>query len=244
MRGAVMSEAAGQIAGPEEIVREGVEDIVEGVLAMRPVLEKMGDIRLAALPGRTDEELRHRHLVKGLVPDFVKPVGCSHARADARINEVEEDQPGKPARSFARERLHDRAAHIMADHAGAFNAEHFQQSQHVCRVIVGAERTGRFFAFPKAAKIRSDEREAIGEPQHDRLPGEPEFRPPMQQQERRAFARPRDVKRRAIRVSREMFDHPPPMCAGCLRVIMRAGRTATIRLGEVVRVSPALFRWE
>ena len=44
MGGPVMRKAADEIAGLEEIVGEGFQDIVEGALAMRPGLEEVPDI--------------------------------------------------------------------------------------------------------------------------------------------------------------------------------------------------------
>ena len=44
MRSAIMRKAAGEIAVLEEIVGEGVEDVVEGILPMRPAFQEMADI--------------------------------------------------------------------------------------------------------------------------------------------------------------------------------------------------------
>ena len=52
---AVMREAAGKVSFPEEIVGEGLELIVEGVLAMRPGFQEMSDIAPAAFAARADE---------------------------------------------------------------------------------------------------------------------------------------------------------------------------------------------
>ena len=50
-----MREAAGEIAGLEEIVGEGFQDVVEGVLAMRPAFEEMPDIEAAVFARGPDE---------------------------------------------------------------------------------------------------------------------------------------------------------------------------------------------
>ena len=53
----------------------------------------MPDIKPAAFAARADQPRRHLHLVERLVPDVVEPVGRAHARTDAGIDEIEEEQP-------------------------------------------------------------------------------------------------------------------------------------------------------
>ena len=57
-----------------KIVDEGFQHVVEGALAIRPVLQEMPDIGPAALACRADQRRRHLHLVERLVPDVVEPV--------------------------------------------------------------------------------------------------------------------------------------------------------------------------
>ena len=76
MRRAVMRKAAGEVSLFQEIVGEGVERIVEGMLAMRPGLQEMPDVAPAAFGARADQRGRHLHLVKGLIPDVVEPFRC------------------------------------------------------------------------------------------------------------------------------------------------------------------------
>src|SRR5882757_10422041 len=91
---AVMRKAAGEITLLHEIVGEGLEHVVERVLAMRPVAQEMADIGPAAVARRADQRRRHLYLVEGLVPDVVQPVGRGHPRTDAGIDEIEEQKTG------------------------------------------------------------------------------------------------------------------------------------------------------
>src|ERR1700678_2282392 len=90
MGGAVMRETAREIAGFEEIVGEGFEDLVEGILAARPGFQKMSDKSPATFARRADQAWRHLHLIERLIPDIVEPLGLRHSRADAGIDEVKE----------------------------------------------------------------------------------------------------------------------------------------------------------
>src|SRR6185437_13618727 len=94
MRCAVMRKAAGEVAGLEEIVGEGFQDIVEGILAMRPGFQKVPDIHPAAFGRRAAQGRRHLHLIERLIPDVVEPLRLGHSRADAGIDEIEEEQSG------------------------------------------------------------------------------------------------------------------------------------------------------
>ena len=105
----------------------------------------------------------------------------------------------------AGERLHQRAADVMADDAGLLEAERIHQRQHVGGLLVRAEQAVRLVAVAKAAQVRGIKREAIGEPRHHRLPGQPEFRPAVQQQQRPALPGRCDMERRAIGLNRQML---------------------------------------
>ena len=50
-----MREAAGKVSCLEEIVGEGLELIVKGVLAVRPRFQEMPDIAPAAFAARADQ---------------------------------------------------------------------------------------------------------------------------------------------------------------------------------------------
>jgi hypothetical protein len=129
-------------------------------------------------------------------------------RARCRIDEIEQHQPGDPLRRLAGQRLHHGAADVVADHAGLVDAEGVEQRQHVVGMLIGAVRAVRFVAVAEAAQVGRDQGVAVGEPRHDRLPGQPELRPAMQQQQRPAAAGPRDVERRAVGSNRHMIHGP------------------------------------
>src|SRR5947209_17195 len=95
MRATVMRKAAGEIAGLQKIVDETIEHIIECVFAMRPMAQKIFDIQPARLATPADKRGRELHLMEGLVPDFVEAIRRAHARADAGINEIEEEQAGE-----------------------------------------------------------------------------------------------------------------------------------------------------
>ena len=52
---AIMREAAGEIARLEEIIGEGFQHVVEGILAMGPAFEEMPDIEAAVFARGPDE---------------------------------------------------------------------------------------------------------------------------------------------------------------------------------------------
>lgn len=205
MRGAIMRKAAGEIAVLEEVVGEGVEDVVEGVFSMRPALQEVADIKAAVVAAGADERGRHLHLVEGLVPDVVEPIGRRHARSDAGIDEIEEKQPRELPQCPPRQRLHHGATDIVADDAESVDAEPVHQRQHVGRMPVRPVRPVRLVAVAEAAQIGRDQREAIGQPGHHRLPGQPEFRPTMQQKQRFAVAGADQVEIGAIGLDRQML---------------------------------------
>ena len=61
-------------------------------------------------------------------------------------------------------------------------------------------------AGAEAAQIRCDELEAASEAPHHRLPGQPEFRPTVQQHQRAAVPEPRHVEGDAVRRDRVVPD--------------------------------------
>ena len=153
-----------------------------------------------------------------LVPDVVEPLRLRHARPDAGIDEVEEEQAANPLRAFSRQRLHRGAADIMADHTHLLEAERVHQRQHVLGMAVGAEWAIGFVAVAETAQIRRQQRVAIGKPRHHGFPGQPEFGPAMQQQERGPFAGPRDMKGGLVGGYRQMLHRVAPFFpAGPLR---------------------------
>ena len=79
------------------------------------------------------------------------------------------------------------------------------QRQHVGGLLVGSEQPFGLVAVAEAAQVGRIQREAIGEPRHDRLPGQPEFGPAMQQQQRPPGADAGHVKCRAIGLNRQML---------------------------------------
>src|SRR3982074_3000265 len=71
----------------------------ESILAVGPMLQAVADIGPAGFARRTDQSGRHLHLMERLIPDIVEPLGLRHARSDAGIDEVEEEQSGHALRS-------------------------------------------------------------------------------------------------------------------------------------------------
>ncbi len=88
----------------------------------------------------------------------------------------------------------------MADDADLAKAERIEQRQHIGGMLIGTERPNGLVAVAEAAQVRREQGEAIGKPRHHRLPGEPEFRPAMQQQQRRPRAGARDMERGTVRL--------------------------------------------
>src|SRR6266850_198846 len=86
----------------------------------------------------------------------------------------------------------------MADDADLAEAERIEQRQHIGGMLIGTERPNGLVAVAEAAQVWREQGEAIGKPRHHRLPGEPEFRPAMQQQQWRPGAGARDMERGAI----------------------------------------------
>jgi hypothetical protein len=121
------------------------------------------------------------------------------------IDEIEEEQPGEPLLRLARQRLHHGAADIMADHAESRHADCVHQGQHVGRMAVRPVRALRLVAVAEAAQIGRDNRESARQPGHDRLPGEPEFRPAMQQKQRSAASCANQMEFGAVGLDRQML---------------------------------------
>ena len=115
---------------------------------MRPGFQEMPDIAPAAFAARADERGRHLHLVEGLIPDVVEPIRLRHPRPDAGIDEVEEEQSGDALRRLPRQRLHQRAADVVADDAGLLRAR-AHPSAPACRRPAGRGRTA-----PRACRCR------------------------------------------------------------------------------------------
>ena len=98
IRGAVMGKAAGEVARLHEVVGEGIEHAVKGVFSVGPMPEKMSNVGFASAPCRADDRRCHFHLVERLVPDLLESIGFRHARADAGIDEIKEEQPDETIR--------------------------------------------------------------------------------------------------------------------------------------------------
>ena len=207
MGGPVIGETAIEIARPHEILDEGGEHPVEGFLAIGPMPQDMADIGLAGGRAAAHQAGGEGHLVEGLVPNFLQPVWRAHPRTDTGIDEIEEKQPGETLRRQASQRLHHRAADIMANHAHAWQAQCIEQGQKVGRMVGRAPIALWLIALAKAPQIGCDELEAVGEALHHRLPAQPEFRPAMQQQQGRALAAAGDMEARAARLNVQMLDH-------------------------------------
>ncbi len=93
----------------------------------------------------------------------------------------------------------------MADDTGLFQIERIHERQHVGCMLVGAERSSGLVAVAEAAQVRREQGVALGEPRHDRLPGQPVFRPAMQQQDGGPLAGARDMEGRAVGPNRQML---------------------------------------
>ena len=83
-----MREAAGEVSVFHEIVGEGVELIVEGVLAMRPGFQEMADIAGAAFAAGADQRGR---LTRRLDP--LDPRVCSGAHRFGSIGPASTNGP-------------------------------------------------------------------------------------------------------------------------------------------------------
>ena len=105
---------------------------------------------------------------------------------------IEEEQSGDLAGMVERQPLHGEGADIVADEARAFDAELVHQGRNVVGQDIGTGLIGRsryrVTALAEAAKVRRDQPIAIGQALEHRLPHRPEFRPAMQQDQRRAVA--------------------------------------------------------
>jgi hypothetical protein len=95
----------------------------------------------------------------------------------------------------------------VADHAESVEPQRVHQGEHVLGMAVRPVRPFRLVAVAKAAQIGRNQREAIGEARHHRFPGQPEFRPAMEQKQRPALTGTGDVKCGAIGLDRQML-HP------------------------------------
>ena len=177
----------------------------------------MPDIEPAAFAGRADQRRRHLHLVEGLIPDVVEPVRLRHPRPDAGIDEVEEEQSGDalrrrsaPAAASARRRHRGRRYRPASAPSASISAS----MSAAC--WSGPNSPSGLSLSPKPRRSGAIQREAIGEPRHHRLPGQPEFRPAMQQQQRLARhpSAPRGTPRHWPEPSNAPFSAPFRF-AGC-----------------------------
>src|SRR4029453_15712613 len=115
---AIMREATGKVSALKEIVGEGLEVIVEGVLAVRPGFQKMPDIAPAAFAARADEGRRHLHLVKGLIPDVVEALRLRPPLPDSGREKIKKKKTGDALGPQPRQRLHQGTADVVTDDAG------------------------------------------------------------------------------------------------------------------------------
>src|SRR5271156_3369238 len=67
----VVSKSSFQIARLLEIVDEDVENVVKRLFAPGPVAKEVAKVGFAGLAVRANQCGSHRHLVEGLVPDFL-----------------------------------------------------------------------------------------------------------------------------------------------------------------------------
>ena len=89
-------------------------------------------------------------------------------------------------------------------------------------MLVRAERAGGLVAVAEAAQVRRDQRVAVGEPRHDRLPGQPELRPAVQQQQRPPRASPGHMERGAIGLNVRCSIVVAPVFRGLRRILFTA----------------------
>ncbi len=76
-------------------------------------------------------------------------------------------------------------------------------------MLVRTVRPVGLVAVAEAAQVRRDQIIMAGEPCHHRLPGQPEFRPAVEQQQRAAVAGAGDVEGGAVGLDREMLHGRP-----------------------------------
>src|SRR5215472_18691433 len=88
-----------------------------------------------------------------LIPDLVQPIRRAHPRPNSRIDEIEKEQTCDALWRLARQRLHCRAANVVADNAGPPYPQRVQQRQHIRAMICRSERPVRFVAVTEAAQI-------------------------------------------------------------------------------------------
>src|ERR1700722_3919139 len=149
-----MGEATLEIARFQEVVDVCLESVVVRVLPMRPVSQEMTDIGSTGLTRCPNKRWCHLHLVEGLVPDLVQPVGHAHARPNTRKDEIEEEKPHEALGSLARKRLHNGATDIMPHDTDAVDSKRIEKRQHIGRVVVRTERARGLVAVAETAEIR------------------------------------------------------------------------------------------
>ena len=109
-----------------------------------------------------------------------------------------------------RQPLHGVGADIVANETGPLDAERLHDGvdvgrQHVRSRPVVAAGQG-IAALAEAAEIGRDQPVAVGQPLEHRLPGRPELRPAVQQQERRALAALGDMGPEAAGLDEAVLD--------------------------------------
>ncbi len=101
-----------------------------------------------------------------------------------------------------RQPLHGKGADIVADEARAGDAEPIHQRRDVGGQDIGTGLIGGpghgIAALAEATEVGRDQPVAIGQALEHRLPHCPEFRPAMQQDQRRAIAALGDVRGEAV----------------------------------------------
>jgi len=64
MRRAIIGKAAGEVAGLEEIIDEGLQHVVEGIFSKTPVFQEIADIGAAAFAAGADQRWGDLQLVE------------------------------------------------------------------------------------------------------------------------------------------------------------------------------------
>ncbi len=212
---------------------------------VRPVAEEMAEIDPAGLARAADQRRRHGQLMEGLVPDLDQILRHQRARADAGIGAIEEEQSPKPVRRPAGHRLRRIGADIMRDDPEALQTQRIGERQHVRRVDVGTGLIGGagrgLLAVAEAAQVRRDHVEVTGEIGDHFPPCIPEFRPAMQQQQRRSPPLAHVVQPNPVRLNEVRFEVQPSAASGSIDRILfraRAAKATGVRL-EVGAVRPS-----
>src|SRR6185437_9647931 len=182
-------EAALEIARLEEVVDPGLDILVEGMGIMRPMREEMAEIEAAGLARAADERGGPGLLVERLVPDLDEMLGRRPACADAGIWTVEEEQAAQTFAMLPREALCNVRPDIMRDDAGFGDAERVHERQNICGMDIRRrlcrKLQRRLLAVAEAAQVWRDHVEVARQIGNAFAPDQPEFRPAVQQEQRR-----------------------------------------------------------